>query len=139
MADLAHPVRPAGIWYVSDGGPEPAANAVIGDDPCCLWLAPDRRLVVAYQPAPAPDAGFVTDMTDGLEVFALFAPRADQLLAMATTLDPGLLRPGRCAQTLFAGVRVVLLPRPDALHLFVERPLTRFLQDWFRQAATALV
>ena len=57
---------------------------------------------------------------------------------MGSTLDPALLRPGRCAQTLFAGVRVVLLPRPDALHLLVERPLARFLRDWFRQAATAL-
>lgn len=135
MPDLAPLVQPAGLWYVSDGGPEPAANAVVGDDPCCLWLAPDRRLVVAYQPAPPPDAAFVTDMTDGLSVFALFA---ELLLGMGATLDPGLLRPGRCAQTLFAGVRVVLLPRPDALHLFVERPLTRYLQDWFRQAATAL-
>ena len=138
MPDLAHPVRPAGLWYVSQGGPEPEPNAVLGDDPCCLWLAPDRRLMVAYQPASPPQAGFVTDMTDGLTTLALFAPHADPLLAMGSTLDPALLRPGRCAQTLFAGVRVVLLPRPDALHLFVERPLTRYLQDWFRQAATAL-
>ncbi len=138
MPDLAHAVRPAGLWYVSQGGAEPEPNAVIGDDPCWLWLAPDRRLVVAYQPAARPEAGFVTDMTDGLSVFALFAPHADSLLAMGSTLDPALLRPGRCAQTLFAGVRVVLLPRPDALHLFVERPLTQYLRDWFGQAATAL-
>ena len=139
MLDLARRVRPAGLWYVSQGGPEPDPNAVIGDDPCWLWLAPDRRLVVAYQPAAPPDAGFVTDMTDGLTTFALFAPHAEPLLAIGSTLDPALLRVGGCAQTLFAGVRVVLLPRPDALHLFVERPLTDYLQDWFRQAATALV
>ena len=138
MADLAHLVHPAGLWYVSQGGPEPDANAVVGDDPCCVWLAPDRRLVVAYQPASPPDAAFVTEMTDGLSVFALFAPHAEPLLAMGSTLDPALLRLGRCAQTVFAGVHVVLLPRPDALHLFVERPLTRYLQDWFQQAATAL-
>lgn len=138
MAEVAHLVQPDRLWYVSDGGPEPGANAVLGDDPCCLWLAPDRRLVVAYQPAPPPDAGFVTEMTDGFGVFALFAPHAAALVSMGATLDPGLLHVGRCAQTLFAGVRVILLPRPDALHLFVERPLTRYLQDWFRQAATAL-
>ena len=72
-------------------------------------------------------------------MFALFAPQVDHLLAMGSTLDPVSLRPGRCAQTLFAGVRVVLLPRPDALHLLVERPLSQYLRDWFRQAATVLV
>ena len=127
-------VVPSGLWYATGGGPELAANAVGGDDPCWLWLAPDRCLVVAYQPAPPPQAEFVTDMTDGLAVFAV----SEDLLAMGSTLDPALLRPGTCAQTMFAGVRVVLLPRPDALHLFVERPLAQFLADWFRQAATAL-
>jgi len=117
------------------GGDQPA-NSVVGDDPAHLWLAPGRALVVGFERAAKPDGDFVSDVTDGQAVFAL--SRAEDILAMATTLDPALLEPGLCAQTVFAGVKVLLWRRGGTMLLHVDRPLGNYIAAWLTQAATAL-
>jgi hypothetical protein len=98
------------------------------------WLAPNRVLAItSTQPT-----GFVSDITHGQAVFTLPEPQATAFLAMATTLPPEALAQGRCAQTLFAGLKVLLYRRNDLIHLHIERALAAWLLAWFRQAATAL-
>jgi len=126
---------PARIWLAA--GPGVAPNTAEGSDPVHLWLAPNRRLIVADSAVPTPDVAFLSDITDGLHRFAISGPHTNALLAMATSLDPAVLPPGRCAQTLWAGVKVTLHRTPDALLLYVDRPLAPWLLDWFRVALTA--
>ncbi len=127
-------ITPASIHLVSGG--DQAANTVTGDDPARLWLAPGRALVVGFGRAVAPDGSFVSDITDGQAVFAL--TNADDIIAMATTLDPALLAPGLCAQTIFAGVKGLLWRRGDVILLHVDRPLGTYIAAWLAQAGTAL-
>ncbi len=99
-----------------------------------LWLAPERALQLG---GAAPE-GFVADVSDGFAVFELAGGAAADLLAMGSTLDPALLAPGRCAQSVFAGVKVVLYGTPEAIRLIVERSLAAYLLAWFKQAAGGL-
>jgi sarcosine oxidase gamma subunit len=127
-------IQPASIHLVS--GRDQAANSVVGSAPASLWLAPKRALVVAFDRAVTPDGEFVSDVTDGQTVFALANP--DDIIAMATTLDPALLAPGLCAQTLFAGVKALLWRRGDMMLVHVDRPLGNYLAAWLAKAGSAL-
>lgn len=129
-------VDPGRLFYVSPP-PDLAPNELRGDGDRWLWLAPDRALCIG---AIEPPAGFVSDVTDGLASFEIAGPRAVDILAMASTLDPALLAPGRCAQTLFAGIKVVLYASGsrDTLRLHAERSFAPYLLEWFTQAASAL-
>lgn len=127
--------QPARLFLVA--GRDLAPNTATGNDPVALWLAPNRRLLVAETNIPPPDAPFASDITDGLIRITLAGPRLADLCAMATSLDPALLTAGRCAQTQWAGVKLLLHPTTDGLHLYVERPLAPWLLDWFRAAVTA--
>jgi len=102
-----------------------------------LWLAPDRALRAG---AVEPPAGFVSDVTDGLATFEISGPRAGEIIAMGCTLDPAALASGRCAQTAFAGVKVVLYAfgSGDTVRLHAERSLAPYLLEWFTQATGAL-
>jgi sarcosine oxidase gamma subunit len=121
--------------FLASGPPTPPGE-VTGDDAAyAAWLAPGRRLVVGATP-PADD--FVSDVSEGYAVFEFAGARCWDMLAMGSPLDPAQLGPGRCARTLFAGVRVLVYPHGAALRLHVERPLARHLLAWFRTAATAL-
>jgi heterotetrameric sarcosine oxidase gamma subunit len=126
-------IADAGAQFLVSGA-DMAPNTIEGAAPYALWLAPGRRLVVG---AAAPEAGFVSDVSDGFVVIDISGPRADEVLAMASPLDPAALAPGRCAQSLFAGVKVVLYRHKDALRLHVERPLAAWLLDWLRQAISS--
>jgi len=133
--DAPNVVTPASLHLVS--GPVQAPNTAEGDDPVTLWLAPDRVLVVGWAQPAEVTGGFVSDITDGQIVFQLSGPNVADVMAMGTTLDPALLAPGRCAQTLFAGVRALVYRRGDAVCVHVDRPLARFVADWLAQTATA--
>ncbi len=127
-------IEPAGMFLVSGGG-MPAPNSVRelpGGYGC--WLAPDRFLAVT----PTPPSGFVSDVTDGQAVFILTPGSAADFIAMGCTLNPDALAEGRCAQTLFAGLKVLLYRRDGLIHLHIDRPLAAWLLAWFRQAVTAL-
>ena len=127
--------QPARIFLVA--GPGLTPNTAIGTDPVALWLAPNRRLLVAETDVPPPDAAFVSDVTDGFVRIVITGPRLPDVIAMATTLNPSILAPGSCAQTQWAGVKLLLHPTTDGLHLYVERPLAPWLLGWFRAAITA--
>ena len=128
---------PAALWLVS--GPDQPANTIQDGS---YWLGPNRSLVVAETPGPAPAAGFVSDVTDG---YVLLDISGDwpALLAMGCTLAPTALAAGRCAQTMFAGIHVLLAANPigispTGIRLFVERPHAAWLLDWFRAAISSL-
>jgi len=122
----------AGQFLVS--GADMPPNTIEGSDPYALWLAPGQRLFVG---GAVPDGTFVSDVTDGMVVIELSGARTDEILAMGCPLDLASLAQGRCAQTLFAGVKVLLYRHGDAVRLHVERPLAYWLLDWLRQAATS--
>jgi heterotetrameric sarcosine oxidase gamma subunit len=123
-----------GRQFVVSGG-DMAPNTIEGIDPYALWLAPGRRLIVG---GSTPDGEFVSDISDGLAVIEISGPRAEEVLAMACPLDPVALAPKRCAQSLFAGVKVILYRHTGALRLHVERPLAAWVLDWLRQAIGSL-
>lgn len=107
-------------------------NTRVGDDPCTLWLAPDRALQVGG----APPDGFASDVSDGLAVFEIAGPRAAELIAMGCTLP--IPAAGRCAQSVFAGVHALIYPHGDSVRLHVERSLAAYVLTWLQQATTAL-
>lgn len=102
-------------------------------DALTLWLAPDLALRIGG----ADSEGFVSDLTDGLAAFELAGPRARDIVAMGCTLDDAALAPGRCARTLFGGVRVILYRHGEAFRLHVERQLAAFLHLWLKTALNA--
>jgi heterotetrameric sarcosine oxidase gamma subunit len=132
-------IDPGALWLVSDNLPDLAPNALRGGAPYWLWLAPDRALRVGAGERPG---GFASDVTDGFATFEIAGARAAEIIAMGCTLDPygETLAPGRCAQTLFAGVRAVLYAHdtPETFRLHAERPLASYLHEWFIEAARAL-
>jgi sarcosine oxidase subunit gamma len=103
----------------------------------------DDRKAGEFAAALRGDAagGFVSEVTDGLTVFELTGPAVRDLLAMGCSLDltQAAMAPGRSARTLFAGVKVTLYPHRsnDCFRLHVERPLARYLMDFFDTAVTA--
>lgn len=132
-------VDPGALFLVSPPPADLAPNTLRGSVPCWLWLAPDRALLAGAAAAPE---GFVSDVSDGLACFEISGPRAAEIVAMGGTLDPlgEVLAPGRCAQTVFAGVKVLLHARDgrDHFRMYVERSLAAYLLAWFTQAAGAL-
>jgi sarcosine oxidase gamma subunit len=110
-----------------------APNSVVAvDGGYACWLTPSRRLFVGAVPAD----GFVSDVSQGWAMFVV-ADHIDDLVAMGCPLPSGALAEGRCAQTLFAGLHVLLMRRAGLLHLHVERHLANHLVAWLRQALTA--
>lgn len=132
-------VDPGQLFVVSDPASDLEPNERRGDAPYRLWLASDRALLVGADAAPD---GFVSDVTDGLATFEIDGPRARDIIAMGCTLDADspVLAPGHCAQTAFAGVRVVLYAQAsrERFRLHAERSLAAYLLEWFTQAASAL-
>jgi heterotetrameric sarcosine oxidase gamma subunit len=130
---------PRGQFYVT-GGPELAPNTRTVDDPYRLWLAPDRTLVVGERDRGEPAEGFVSDVTDGLALFAIVGPRAGDIIRASCTIDPisRLLASGRCVQTLFGGVKVILYAHGEGFRVHAERQFAAFLLEWIAQAASAL-
>jgi sarcosine oxidase gamma subunit len=123
-----------GAFLVS-GAVTQAPNTIAEiDGGYACWMAPNRALAITL----TPPAGFVSDITHGQAVFTIAEPQATAFLAMGCTLPPEALAPGRCAQTLFAGLKVLLYRRNDLIHLHIERALAAWQLAWFRQAATAL-
>jgi heterotetrameric sarcosine oxidase gamma subunit len=123
--------------FLVTGGPAVAPNTRAEVDPYRMWLAPDRTLVVCERSHAQPEGAFVSDLTDGFAVFEIAGPRAAELIAASATLDAATFAPGRCAQTLFGGVKVLLYAYGDGFRIHAERPFAAFLLEWFSQAASA--
>jgi len=131
-------LNPAAQFYVT--GTAQAPNTIAEIHPYSLWLAPDRTLVVYESQRGTPQGTFVSDVTDGLTLIELVGARAGEIVSASTTLDPTstILAPGRCAQTLFGGVKVVLYAYGNGFRLHAERSFAAFLLEWLRKAASAL-
>jgi heterotetrameric sarcosine oxidase gamma subunit len=131
-------LAPAAQFYVT--GTVQAPNTIADIQPYSLWLAPDRTLVVYENQRGTPQGAFVSDVTDGLTMIELVGARAGEIVAMSTTLDPTstILAPGRCVQTLFGGVKIVLYAYGNGFRLHAERSFAAFLLAWLRQAASAI-
>lgn len=123
-------VAPGRLWLVS--GVSIAPNTVDGG---LYWLAPDRVLAVG----DVAEGAFVSEVTDGFVVLDVVGAAWTAVLSMASTLAPETLGAGRCAQTVFAGLTLLIAGRDDGMRIFVERPLAAWLLDWLRQAVTSLV
>jgi hypothetical protein len=112
-----------------------APNSIANiDGGYACWLAPRRRLAVT---GVKPN-GFSSDMSDGMAIFTIDPLRDSLFLAIGCALAPAALEEGRCAQTMFAGLKLLLYRRHGLIHLHVERPLAAHLLLWFRQTETAL-
>jgi sarcosine oxidase gamma subunit len=93
--------------------------------------------VVAESKTAPPGESLVSDVTDGFVIFDITGVNTRALLAMASPLDPAALAPGHCAQTLFAGVKVIVYPHGDGLRLHAERALAEWLMAWIGKAVTS--
>jgi sarcosine oxidase subunit gamma len=117
-----------------------------------LWLGPDEWLVVAEGAAPdllprleraaAGRRAAVNDLSSSRAILELGGGGARDLLAAGCGLDlhPRAFTPGRCAQTLFAGVPVLIdqLSEAPAYRLFVRRSCARWLCQVLIDAAQGL-
>ncbi|MCA1336547.1 hypothetical protein [Pseudooceanicola marinus] len=119
--------------------PEAVGLLAEAEDPhYAVRLARRRMLVVGTELSPR-DAGWsagcaTSPMTGALAAFEITGPRAMDLVARATALDP--YRPSPSAALLFAGMQGVLYRHGEALRLHIDRGLAAYLANW--AAATSL-
>jgi sarcosine oxidase subunit gamma len=145
-ADVVHAIGRAAGLALSD---EP--NRKIGTDPYAIWLAPDKRLLIAesadrnsflHDLTVALSGRFAAaaDVTDGLAVLDLRGERLPDLLAMgcALDLDPRSFGSDASARTLCANVPVVLYRHGDGFRLHVDASTIGYFWTWLDQAATAV-
>ena len=115
-----------------------------------LWLGPDEWLITAPEDA-VPDllswitrAGAshraeVTDLSASRIVVEIAGSQARALLEKGCGLDlhPRVFSAGRCAQTLFAKLPVIIdqISTAPSYRLFVRRSAARWLVDWLIDAA----
>lgn len=132
-ADPLHHVDIAGQYLITGrhGLPANTVSAIAGGYACCL--APNRLLAIT---AAAPH-GTCSNVSHGMAVFAVDASHDSDFWAMGCALPLTAISPGRCAQTIFAGVKLLAYRHDGVIRLHVERPLASHLLCWFRQAATA--
>lgn len=131
---------------------EPNAVATSGEIGV-LWLGPDEWLVTA--PAERSDlaerlgvalAGqhcSVIDVSQGRVVLELEGDEAGAVLAQGSSLDlrPRSFGPGRCAQTTFARVPVILeqMDAAPRFRIFVRASFAPYVTDWLKGAIAELV
>lgn len=106
--------------------------AQVSGDRYALRMARARMLVIGTEVAPQ-DAGFrdgaaVTPMTGALAVLDITGPRAMELYARATAIDPRSQSP--CAALMFAGVTAALCRIEDGLRLHFDRGLSAYMLSW---------
>lgn len=114
-----------------------------------LWLGPDEFLITAPDGSvpellprltrAAGPAAAVVDVSSSRSVILVSGRDARRLLESGCGLDlhPRAFAPGHCAQTLFAGLPVILEQTAAApsYRLFVLRSSARWLFDWLVEAA----
>lgn len=130
------------------------ANRVCGHDPACLWLAPGQWLLLGTTEEASALAGFRAVVPDTYVLSSASSSRcaidvcgdqAPVLLSRACglNLSPHHLAVGSCAQTLFAGLDVLIYPHIDAnakqstltYRLLVARSDADYLWRWLLAAA----
>lgn len=101
-------------------------------------LARDRLLAVSTTPIGMATGWFpqgfaVTEISAGLQVFAVEGSALDAFITRGTTLDPR--QPGASAALSFAGISAIVYRREDRLRIHVDRGLAAYLWTWMEQAA----
>jgi len=115
-----------------------------------LWLGPDEWLVTAPAGA-APElqarltralfgrGAMLTDLSASRAIIEFSGSQARRLLEKGCGLDlhPRVFGPGRCAQTLFAKLPVIIdqLSAAPSYRIFVQRSAARWLAEWLIDAA----
>lgn len=142
-------VDEAGAAAVGDalGAPLPLEpNTLSGR---ALWLGPDEWLVVSEEEPPGPlEAALaalpgvtVVDLSANRRALELRGPEAADVLAGGCALDlhPRAFGPGRCAQTLLAGVPVILWQVDvDVYRVLVRPSFAPYLAAWLADATAEL-
>jgi sarcosine oxidase gamma subunit len=112
-----------------------AVQQVVKDHPgTLLQIAPDRAVLVTEAQAGLQDgwhpAGVaVSDLSDAHIRIDIRGPGASALLALGSSslaIDPA----PRAAAVGFAGMTLIVEPRPDGARLHVERPQAPHLWHW---------
>jgi sarcosine oxidase subunit gamma len=129
------PIQPNTAW---EDGPRTA-----------LWLGPDEWLVLG-PPGAAPDIvaellealggthRSIVDVSASRVALELSGPDAKEVLSKGCSLDlepRGGWTTGSCAQTLLAGVRVILHERSETTVVLVRPSFAEYLVDWLIAAA----
>ncbi len=118
-------------------------------DPAALWTGPGQWLLIGNsQPvamllarceaALGDTLHLAADATDALDCIAVEGGAARRLLGMHCGLDlhPASFTAGCCARTRMAGVAaIVWSPDNERFELFVERSVSRHLEDWLWRSA----
>lgn len=113
----------AALGAIINQVPPAQPNQIAGKEPYLLWLAPDKRMIVAevtdrfelgqrLTESLAGKFAAVSDVSDGIAVLDILGPRAREIIAMGCglDLDPQIFTPSVSARTLLAGQPVVLYP-----------------------------
>ncbi|MDQ6772617.1 MAG: sarcosine oxidase subunit gamma [Candidatus Dormibacteraeota bacterium] len=153
-AQLSVRLRPGGAAANRAAGvlgvplPEAPNTAALAADTRVLWLGPDEWLVLApdgdasrlqaeLSSALGSEPGSVIDVSAQRAVLSLSGPNGREVLAKGCPIDlhPSVFGPGRCAQTLLAKARVVVLPvGPDEFWILVGASFSGYLVEWLLDA-----
>ena len=112
-----------------------------------LWFGPDQWMIIAPSADAASlvrvlaaTAGSAIDVSDLRAEFELAGPLAADVLRKGCGIDlhPRVFRPGDCALTTLARVRIALRQTDDrpGYRVFVERSVAPYLWDWLIDAMT---
>ncbi|MFP6773368.1 MAG: sarcosine oxidase subunit gamma family protein [Alphaproteobacteria bacterium] len=124
--------------------PQEPNHAIQDGDLSALWLAPGEWLLVdetAGLGARVESAGVrLSDLGHARVVFRLPASLGREVLAKGCPLDlrPAIFPPGRCAQSVLAGVAILVhhLSTGEDMEIYVARSYGRFIHDWLLDAAS---
>jgi heterotetrameric sarcosine oxidase gamma subunit len=131
------------------GAPLPVApNRAAGDAPRALWTgplewtlidAPSVRLAALRQ-ALGGSLAHYADLTGGRVGFRITGAAAADLIESECPLDVRAMAAATCAQSLFAGVGVLIERREgeDGLRLYADSSLAEHLAAWLAAAAEGL-
>jgi sarcosine oxidase subunit gamma len=134
------------------GAPLPAGpDGVTGDDPCCLWQAPNRWLICYGKAHGLAErlmracSGFevaILDVSDGFVSIDIADALAYALLVRGCELDlhRRVFGPGRFAATQIAGIDVLVHSRAqgEGYEILVDRSLAADLWMWLKDRAKLL-
>ncbi|MDP7548061.1 MAG: sarcosine oxidase subunit gamma family protein [Alphaproteobacteria bacterium] len=154
---LAHPPQPGeliqerrDLWiqrlYAPHGVPILELPAEPNQASCrdglhALWLAPGEYLLVCEAGAAPAAIGDVplSDLSHARTVFRIPAAAAREILAKDCPLDlrGEVFSPGHCAQSLLAGVAILVHLLEDGAHMdiYVARSYGQFMHAWLKDAA----
>lgn len=102
-------------------------------DTYTVQVARDRLLVVSHLPSAVAQGwhaqGFaVTTLSAGMLIFEIEGPAAAELVARATTLDPG--KASASAAISFAGINAVVYRHGEKLRVHIDRSLAPYFWTW---------